>query len=192
MRANYVPSREARKRLGVCAATLRRWAKDGKIRHLILPGGDHVYDVDSFLNTQERVKIVYARVSSKGQKDDLQNQILYLKERFPEHEVVSDFGSGLNFKRPGFVSILERVLSGSVSEVVVSHRDRLCRFGFELFERVCNLCGTSLVVCEPTSCSPEQELVRDLLSIVHVFSCRLYGLRKYAGKIRQDTDLPFK
>lgn len=191
MRSNYVPSRKARKRLGVCAATLRRWAKAGKIKFLLLPSGDHVYDVDSFLNTQERVKIVYARVSSKGQRDDLKTQILYLKERYPEHEVITDFGSGLNFKRKGFLSLLDRVLAGSVSEIVVAHRDRLCRFGFELFQHVCGVCGTSVVVCDPTSCSPEQELVRDLLSIVHVFSCRLYGLRKYAGKIRQDQDLPF-
>jgi predicted site-specific integrase-resolvase len=192
MLSNYVPSREARKRLGVCAATLRRWADSGKIRHLVLPGGDRVFDVDSFLNTQNRSKIIYARVSSRNQSNDLENQILYLKKRYPEHEVVSDFGSGLNFKRKGFNALLERVVQGTIGEIVVAHKDRLCRFGFDMFQQVCSFCGTNIVVCDETSCSPEQELVRDLLSIVHVFSCRLYGLRKYANKIRQDQDLPFK
>jgi len=104
--------------------------------------------------------------------------------------VVFDIASGLNFKRKGLDSVLERVLSGKVEEVVVAHKDRLCRFGFELFESIARFHNTRIVVLDAAQESPQAELVRDLLSIIHVFSCRLYGLRKYSKQIKEDSDLP--
>ena len=125
-----------------------------------------------------------------SQKEDLERQVLFLKQKYPDYEVVTDVGSGLNFKRKGFRRVLESVLSNSVSEIVVAHRDRLCRFGFELVQWICDKSDTKLVVLEQTSLSPTEELTKDLLSIIHVFSCRLYGLRKYSSSIKKDKDLP--
>jgi predicted site-specific integrase-resolvase len=153
------------------------------------PGGIRLYDLTS-LENKEKHKVVYARVSSRNQKDDLQKQIEFLRTRYPTYELVEDIGSGLNFKRKGFTALLGRVLQGDVSEIVVAHRDRLCRFGFDLIESIATKNNCKLVVLDDSKQSPQAELVTDLLSIIHVFSCRLYGLRKYSSKIKEDTDLP--
>ncbi len=187
----YITSKNACEHFGIHANTLRKWADEGKIAHIRSPSGQRLYDVSSVgkkINT--RTKICYARVSSASQKEDLERQVLFLKQKYPDYEVVTDVGSGLNFKRKGFRRVLESVLSNSVSEIVVAHRDRLCRFGFELVQWICDKSDTKLVVLEQTSLSPTEELTKDLLSIIHVFSCRLYGLRKYSSSIKKDKDLP--
>ncbi len=152
------------------------------------PGGIRLYDVSSVVSATTR--IIYARVSSRNQKDDLENQIAFLKNRYPNHELITDIGSGLNFKRKGFNALLERILSGDVAEIVVTHKDRLCRFGFELVESIAKKYNCTIVVLNESPLSSQAELVQDLLSIV--FSCRLYGLRKYSRQIKEDTDLPKK
>lgn len=187
----YITSKNACEHFGIHANTLRKWADDGKISHIRSPSGQRLYDVSSVgKKIDTRTKICYARVSSASQKEDLERQVLFLKQKYPDYEVVTDVGSGLNFKRKGFRRVLESVLSNSVSEIVVAHRDRLCRFGFELVQWICDKSDTKLVVLEQTSLSPTEELIKDLLSIIHVFSCRLYGLRKYSSSIKKDKDLP--
>lgn len=179
--------------LGVHPNTLRRWADEGKIRYVRQKSGNRMYDIDGFLgasNPSDKSKIIYARVSSRNQRDDLSNQIKYLRERYPNHELVEDIGSGLNFKRKGFLGILDRISQGTVGEVVVTHKDRLCRFGFTLLEHIAKRNDCKLLVLENTQLSPQEELVRDLVSIIHVFSCRIYGLRKYSRKIKEDKDIP--
>ena len=108
-----------------------------------------------------------------------------MREHYPEAEIIKDIGSGLNYKRKGLKSILERAVRGDKLKVVVAHRDRLCRFGFELIEHIVKLAGGEIVVLKESSLSPEQELTADLLSIIHVFRCRLHGLRNYKSKIRE-------
>ena len=187
----YITSKNACEHFGIHANTLRKWADEGKIAHIRSPSGQRLYDVSSVgKKIGTRTKICYARVSSASQKEDLERQVLFLKQKYPDYEVVTDVGSGLNFKRKGFRRVLESVLSNSVSEIVVAHRDRLCRFGFELVQWICDKSDTKLVVLEQTSLSPTEELTKDLLSIIHVFSCRLYGLRKYSSSIKKDKDLP--
>jgi excisionase family DNA binding protein len=185
----YITTKEACEKLGVHPNTLRRWEKDGKVKAIRTPGNTRLYEVN-ILEENTGNKIIYARVSSNDQKEDLQNQIKYLRSRFPEHELIQDIGSGLNFKRKGFISLLERIMSRDIQEVVVSHRDRLCRFGFELFEFIANRFGTNLVVLNDTSLSPQEEMVRDLISIIHTFSSRIHGFRKYNDQIKKDKDLP--
>lgn len=171
--------------------TLRKWANEGKIKHIKTDAGQRRYDVASFLqSSSDRRKIVYARVSSRNQKNDLLGQVRELRERCPDHEVIEDFGSGLNFKRKGLQALLDAILSGTVAEVVVAHRDRLCRFGFELVEHLAHKHNCRLVVLNDTSLSPHAELTQDLLAILHVFSSRLYGLRRYRRAIQEDKDLP--
>lgn len=189
-RCMLLPSRKATQAIGVCANTLRTWAGEGKIKYVRTAAGQRLYDVSSFLqSTVSKRKIIYCRVSSRNQKDDLQSQIQYLRQRYPNHELIEDIGSGLNFKRKGFTALLDAILSGLVEEVVISHRDRLCRFGFEFIEHIATKYACKLVVLDETKLSPQAELVQDLLSIIHVFSCRIYGLRKYRNKIKEDKDL---
>ena len=185
----FVNTRKACQQLGVHPNTLRAWDKAGKIQTMRTPGGIRMYDLSS-LETGDRIKVIYARVSSRGQKDDLTRQIEYLRSRYPEHELIEDIGSGLNFKRKGFNALLERIMSGEISEVVIVHRDRLCRFGFELFTAIAYRNNCRIMVLEDSKLSPQSELVQDIVSILHVFSCRLYGLRKYSGKIKEDPDIP--
>jgi putative resolvase len=123
-------------------------------------------------------------------RDDLSNQIKYLRERYPHHELIEDVGSGLNFKRKGFVRVLDRIMSGDIAEIVITHRDRWCRFGFQIFEHIAEQNNCKFVVLDNTQLSPQEELVKDLVSIIHVFSCRIYGLRKYSDKIKKDQDIP--
>lgn len=187
----FVNTRKACEELGVHPNTLRKWDKLGKIKTMRTPGGIRMYDL-STLETLDGARIIYARVSSRGQKDDLEKQIKHLRTRYPEHELIEDIGSGLNFKRKGFNALLERILSNSVREIVITHRDRLCRFGFDLLEALGKHFNCKIVVLEESSHSPQEELVKDILSILHVFSCRLYGLRKYSSEIKKDPDLSGK
>jgi predicted site-specific integrase-resolvase len=122
-------------------------------------------------------------VSSHGQKEDLERQIEYFSTKFPNHIIIKDIGSGLNFKRKGFNSILDFAIKGDIQEVVVTHKDRLCRFGFELIERIITeYSNGKIVVLNQKKTSPEKELVDDLISVVTVFSSRLYGLRSHSIK----------
>ncbi|MDD3001526.1 MAG: IS607 family transposase [Candidatus Riflebacteria bacterium] len=183
---------KACEKLGIHPNTLRRWAKEGKISCVRQKGGNRLYDVESFLNREEkcdRAKFIYTRVSSRNQQDDLSNQIRYLRERYPHHKLIEDIGSGLNFKRKGFLNLLDRIMSRDVEEVVVAHRDRLCRFGFELVEWFFTKHNVKLMVLDNSKSSPQQELVTDLLSIITVFSCRIHGLRKYSETLKKDKIL---
>jgi len=188
----YVKPREAADYFGVCLHTLRRWEQKGWINATRTPSGRaRRYDLDSYIKTPRKVKrvVLYARVSSRGQKPDLERQIARLVNLYPGAEVVGEVGGGLNFKRPKFLALLERVRAGDVGTIVVAHRDRLCRFGFEFVEWYCHQYGCEVVVLDDTHLSPQQELVEDILTILHCFSSRLYGLRKYRTAIEKDTDL---
>lgn len=195
----YATPREASQILQVSERTLRNWDRDGKIRTIRTPAGHRRYDIDSVVNPEgdTRIRILYARVSSYKHKSDLERQADYLQSLFTDGLIIKDIGSGLNYKRKGLLSLLGQVLSGNVREVVVCHKDRLLRFGFDLIEWFCQQQNCQLVVLNRSDLSPEREMVEDILAIVHVYreaeasySCRLYGLRKYKSVIKEDSDLP--
>lgn len=189
--STYVPPRIAVQRLGVCAKTLERWEKEGKIKAYRTPSGQRRYDCDSVITmSPTKPTIIYARVSSRSQKNDLNRQVEFLVSRYPGCEVIQDIGSGLNFKRKGLIALLERILSGDIGIVVIASKDRLCRFGFDLISWLAQRSGCKIVVLNNSTLSPERELVEDILAIIHVFSGRLYGLRKYKKQIIEDTELP--
>jgi predicted site-specific integrase-resolvase len=108
-----------------------------------------------------------------------------MREKYPKAEIIKDIGSGLNFKRKGLLSLLERAMRGDSLQLVVAHRDRLARFGLELIKYIVETNGGELVVLDQTTYSPEQELSKDLLNILHVFSCRMHGLRNYKKQVHQ-------
>jgi len=188
----YVTLKEARKQLGLHPNTLRKYADEGIIDTIKTPSGQRRFNIESFIQQKQNSlqTILYCRVSSVRQKDDLNNQKNYLISKYPGAEVISDVGSGLNFKRKGLRTILERLLQGNSIKLVVAERDRLCRFGFELIEYLIVKNGGKLVVLYQISSSPESELVSDILSIIHVFSCRIHGMRKYKNQIKEDKNLP--
>ncbi|MBE9212758.1 IS607 family transposase [Plectonema cf. radiosum LEGE 06105] len=196
MSTNYVPPRVAASKLGVSTKTLERWLEAGKIEGIFTQGGQRRYNLDSVIPPRpgnpadERVTVLYARVSSRSQKTDLEQQVNFLKSRYPDAEIITDIGSGLNFKRKGLQTLLDRVLSNSIKLVVVAHKDRLCRFGFDIISWLCARQQTEILVLDQKNLSPEREMVEDILAIVHVFSCRLYGLRKYKKQISEDSELP--
>lgn len=186
----FVPTRKATKILGIHANTLRKWANEGKIKYIRTIGQQRLYDVDSFVNpVSNKRNFCYCRVSSQKQRDDLERQVEFMRKRYPNHELITDIGSGINFKRKGLKTILELADQGNIGEVVVAHRDRLCRFGFEILSWFIEKRGGKIVVLEEVRLSPQEELTQDLLSIIHVFSCRLHGLRKYSCEIKKDKDL---
>ena len=189
--ANYVPARVATAKLGVTLRTLLRWDEAGKIKTIKTPNGQRRYDLDSVIPVRQsdQPTILYARVSSHSQKPDLERQIQFLVTQYPDCEVVKDIGSGLNFKRKGLLALLERILSGDVGMVVVANKDRLCRFGFDLIAWIAKRSNCEILVLNNSVLSPEREMLEDVLAIIHVFSCKLYGLRKYKQKIKEDPDL---
>ena len=143
-----------------------------------------------FGQTQKaRLKICYARVSSSKQKDDLVRQVEDMKKLYPGHSVITDVGGALNFKRPGFLSLLEKVSSNLVEEVVVLHKDRICRFGFELVDWICSKHNTTLIVHNKHGPGDNQrELADDLLAITNYFVAKNNG-RRAADNKRQRTNI---
>jgi len=159
------------------------------------PGGHRLYDISSLIpnpsivltpqpapqnETQTPEKYLYARVSSKKQTQDLERQITLLQHRYTDHRLVTDIGSGINFKRPGLRTLLERSRRGLVKEIVFTHRDRLCRFAYDLLSHIFTLNGTALIVVfadTDSSASGLKELSEDILAINTVFVCRMQGRR---------------
>ena len=192
MKTQFMTPRDAAKALGYNVDYLRQLAKQGKIPTIRTPGGHRRYAIQEYIDTQRESGITtlcYCRVSGKAQAADLASQVAYMREKFPEAEVIEDFGSGINFKRKGLQRILERLLRGDKLRIVVAHRDRLARFGGEVIRFLVEQNGGEVVVLNQTSLSPEQELTADLLEILHVFSSRMYGLRRYTDKIKEDPNL---
>ena len=189
----YLPSRKAAGQIELHPQTLRRYARQAKILYYRNSGGQRLYDVDAFLRGRSDPETVcYCRVSSAKQRDDLARQVAFMRERYPEAEIVQDTGGGLNWKRKGLVSLLERLHRGDKLRIVVAHRDRLARFGFELIQWLAERNGGGIVVLDNLEHSPEQELTEDILAILHTFSCRLHGLRRYRNAIKEDPGLSDK
>lgn len=200
MNERYVSTKELIRTYGISATSLRKWSDEDKLRFILTPGGHRKYsatDVEKLLRSKSksnnvvlrplRTGIIYARVSSQKQKaaGDLQRQIDSITQRYPHHEVISDVGSGINYQRSGFISLLDRVQRGLVSEVVVAQRDRLCRFGFDLVEWIFKSQDTSIVVLSKDDQNKDSttELAEDLLAITTVFVSKHHGRRRYSKDV---------
>jgi predicted site-specific integrase-resolvase len=187
----YYRPEEAAYKLGITANVLKIWENNGKIPCIRTKGGHRRYPVEEINrmcgensdSEEPRKRICYCRVSSHGQKEDLNNQIEYLRSQYPDHTIIKDIGSGLNWKRRGFSSLLDQAIKGDIEEIVITYRDRLCRFGFECVERIINYHGGKIVVLNREDTSPDKELISDLISIITSFSGRVHGLR--SGKIKK-------
>lgn len=188
----YYTIRKVREMLGVSAQTLRNWDKSGKLRpHHRSVNGYRYYAKDDLnmllgVKSQNGKTIGYCRVSSTKQKDDLErqeeNMKTYLLAQGKPFEIISDIGSGINFKRKGLQELIKGMANRSISKVVVLYKDRLTRFGFELIEYIAALYSCEIEVVDNTEKSEQQELVEDLVQIVTVSSCKLQGKRANKAK----------
>lgn len=186
-------------RVGVTAQTLRNYDNSGKFVAKRNQGGQRFYTEDDILRYQginikekPRHNVIYTRVSTRNQMDDLNDQVEFLKQYcnangFIVTEVIKDIGSGLNYKRKKWNNLLfEQVMNKEIDTIFIAYKDRFIRFGFDWFESFCNKFGTKIVIVQNETLSPEEEVIQDLISIIHVFSCRVYGLRKYKKSINKE------
>ena len=196
----YLRPKDIRKKYAVSASSLRKWAADGTIAALSYGSGNkRLYSqlaverhlgVTITAQSEAKISIIYARVSSRAQETsgDLQRQVQDLQAAYPQHQVITDVASGLNFKRRGLQTLLERVHSGVVAEIVVMHKDRLCRYGLELIIFILEKAGTKLVVYGNAEVEDRtRELADDLLAITTIFVARHHGQRSVTNKRRRTT-----
>ena len=189
---NFIGGKEACNILGVHYKTLYNWANNGTLDMIRTPGGKRLYNVQKYIFNNSTIKqninkikkkICYCRVSTYGQKDDLERQIKYMKDKYPNYEIIKDIASGLNFKRKGLKKIIRLAINGEIDELVIAYKDRLCRFGFELIKDLIeDYSYGKIIILKEKKMSPEEELTKDLVSIINIFSARLNGLRKYKQK----------
>ena len=189
------------KRLNVSVKTLQRWDREGILVAKRTPTDRRYYTEDQYLEyigsstKSKRKTIAYVRVSSANQKDDLRNQITFIRNYVNAKgkildDVIEDVGSGLNYNRKHWNDLLlNQIPKGEIEKIYITYKDRFVRFGFDWFERFCNHYNCEIVVINNPDTSPQKELVDDLISIIHVFSCRIYGLRKYKKDISLDESL---
>ena len=197
---NYKP-KDFAELLGVTVKTLQRWDRDGILKANRTPTNRRYYTYDQYLQfkgiqteNDTRDTVIYARVSTRSQKDDLQNQVEFLKQfcnakGIIVNQCIEDFGSGLNYNRKKWNKLLDEVMSNKIKTIVISNKDRFIRFGYDWFEKFCEKFNTKIIIVNNETLSPNEELVQDIISILHVFSCRLYGLRKYKKQIKEDEDI---
>ena len=185
-----VNTAQAARRLGAHPNTLRRWANEGRLQTIRTEGGQRRCAVDACLGESRPIRTVcYYRVSSVKRKPGLDRQIAFMRERCPDAEIVSDIGSGLNYKRRGLNAIPERAYGGERIQLVAACRDRLTRFGVELIQSLIERGGGRVVALNQIALSPQDEPAADLLAILTTLGARVNGLRRYRKKIAEDSSL---
>ena len=197
---HYKP-KEFAELLNVSVITLQRWDNNGKLKAFRTPTNRRYYTYEQYLEykgihkkNNDRKTIIYTRVSTANQKDDLKNQVDFLRQYANAKgmiidEVIEDYGSGLNYNRKKWNKLIDECMTNEIDTIIIAHKDRFIRFGYDWFERFLAKFNVDIIVVNNESLSPQEELVQDIISILHIFSCRIYGLRKYKNKIREDEEV---
>lgn len=204
-RNKFVGGKKASEIVGVHQRTLYLWEEKGVIETIRTPGGKRLYNVEKYLNEKicddnnkikntilcdnledldkknEKLNICYVRVSSNNQKDDLERQKNMMIKLYPKHLIIEDIGSGLNLNKRGIKKIINLAIEGKINELIVAYEDRLTRFGFELIEELIEKYsnGKIIIINQKDAIEPEEELVKDVMSILNVYVAKMNGLRKY-------------
>lgn len=184
---NLITIHKLSKDLGITPQTLRNWDKNGKLKSIRLGNSKYrfykkedIYKLKNIVKKDKKI-IGYCRVSSRKQKDDLERQIenvkKYMLAKGYSFELITDIGSGINYKKDGLLKLIDMINNQLVSKIVILYKDRLLRFGFELIEYFANINGCEIEIIDNTPKTEEQELVEDLVQIITVFSCKLQGKR---------------
>lgn len=190
---------EFSEKVGVSISTLQRWDRTNVLKSRRTPTNQRYYtdeDLNKVLNLEagvesKRKNVGYCRVSTQGQKHNLENQKEFVSVYSLSHgvildEIYTDIGSGLNYKRQNWNRLLKEVENNEIDKIYVTYKDRFVRFGYEWFEEFCTSHGTEIIVLNQKQTSPETELTEDLLSILHVFSERNNDLKKYKTEINKE------
>jgi len=194
MEHTYSP-KQFGKLIGKSVNTLQKWDRKGILPAFRSPTNRRYYTHEQYLQyrgliSSEHGKVLaYVRVSSPSQKKDLVIQKEALRAYCQEHDIkvdqwIEDIGSALNYQRKGFNEVVEQIELGQVHRLIIASQDRFVRFGYDWFETFCERHGTAITVMNGEAFSPEEELVRDLIAIVTVFSARLHGLGSHKNAIR--------
>jgi predicted site-specific integrase-resolvase len=185
---NYVSASKACKRLGISPSTLRDYANQNKIKTIKTEGGWRKYNLSEYLKKNKlskRNKICYCRVSSSERKQDLENQINYLMEKYPDFSPITDIGSGINFKRKGLKLLIDMAIRGELDILVLTYKDRLCRIGYELLEYIfVTYSQTNIIIENNRNESINDEITNDLIEIITVYSAKIHGKRHYDNTSR--------
>lgn len=196
MEHKYKP-KEASQYIGRSISTLQRLDYSGKLKAHRTTTNRRYYtkeQLDTFLGKKaqtRRLQIAYARVSSYEQKPELQHQLDYIRNYVNAKGIIldqeiTDIGSGLNYNRKKWNKLMDLVEENKVGKIYIAYKDRFIRFGYDWFNHFCQKHGCDIVVLNNPSLSPEEELTQDLLTILHVFSSRSYGIRKYQKQIKKE------
>jgi putative resolvase len=187
---------EASKLIGVAVSTMRRWESEGRLIPERTEGGHRRYDRDALLSYKyhkENVKLTvgYCRVSSSDQREDLSRQVKtvsdYCAAKGYQFKIIQDLGSGLNYNKKGLKELIELICHKEIEKVVINYKDRLIRFGYEIIEQLCFINDVDIeIINYSEDKNHEEELVEDVLSVITVFSARLYGSRSH--KIKKITE----
>ena len=192
---NLVSISKAAKLLGVSEITLRRWDNEGRLPSIRTEGGHRRYDISKlkpesvhkFSFADNKKTIAYARVSDHDQKSDLERQKqvleLFCSKNGWTFDMISDLGSGMNYHKKGLKKLLNAILEDNVGRLVLTHKDRLLRFGAELVFAICEAKDVEVVIINKGDDTTfEEDLAADVLEIITVFSARLYGARSKKNK----------
>ena len=190
---------EFSEKVGVSISTLQRWDRTDVLKSRRTPTNQRYYtdeDLNKVLNLETETKskrknVGYCRVSTQEQKTNLKNQQEFVSIYSLSHgvildEIYTDIESGLNYQRQNWNKLLKQVEANEIDKIYITYKDRFVRFGYEWFEEFCASHGTEIIVLNQKQTSPEKELTEDLLSILHLFSERNYGLRKYKTEINKE------
>ena len=190
---------EFSEKVGVSISTLQRWDRTDVLKSRRTPTNQRYYtdeDLNKVLNLETETKskrknVGYCRVSTQEQKTNLKNQQEFVSIYSLSHgvildEIYTDIESGLNYQRQNWNKLLKQVEANEIDKIYITYKDRFVRFGYEWFEEFCASHGTEIIVLNQKQTSPEKELTEDLLSILHLFSERSYGLRKYKTEINKE------
>ena len=196
----YIGKKKALEILGISSMTLLKLEEQNKIEVIKTMGGHRKYNVQKYINDNkkkvdentnlknkntdkdnEKLNICYVRVSTQGQKSDLEHQKNYMQKKYPKYEIIEDIGSGINFNRKGLRKIIKLGIEGKINKLVVAYKDRLTRFGYELIEDLIREYsnGEIIIENEKEEKEPKEELVEDVLQILNVYTAKMNGLRKY-------------
>lgn len=198
---NHYKPNEFAELLNVSVGTLQRWDNQGILKAYRTPTNRRYYTYEQYISYKgiqnkeiKRKTVLYTRVSTSNQKNDLKNQVAFLRQYANAKgiivdEVIEDYGSGLNYNRKKWNKLIDECMINEVGAIIITHKDRFIRFGYDWYERFLSKFDIKLIVVNNESLSPQEELVQDIISILHIFSCRIYGLRKYKKKIREDEQI---
>ena len=195
--SKYVSYGEVNEMLGITVMTLRNMRHRGDIEAIKI-GNKYAYNLNKYLDDnkinrkeepkQNKRNIIYCRVSSNKQKEDLKRQINDTQKIYPKYEIITDVGSGLNFNRKGLTKLIDYAIKGEINEVVITYKDRLARIGFEMIENIIKTYsnGKITIINKTEEETPTDELVKDVVSIMNVYVAKINGLRKHTNAMRRD------